>query len=109
MLSYWARDRASGRIPVEDAVRTITSSTADLYGLSDRGRLTPGQVGDINVIDANRIGLSRPELVRDLPGGAPRLIQRAHGYQYTVKAGQLTFDHGESTGARPGVLLRGAR
>jgi N-acyl-D-aspartate/D-glutamate deacylase len=109
MLSYWARDRASGRIPVEDAVRAITSTTADLYGLSDRGRLTPGSVGDINVIDAGRIGLSRPELVHDLPGGARRLIQRAQGYQYTVKAGQLTFDHGESTGAHPGVLLRGSR
>jgi N-acyl-D-aspartate/D-glutamate deacylase len=109
MLSYWARDRASGRIPVEEAVRTITSSTADLYGLGDRGRLTPGRVGDINVIDADAIGLYRPELARDLPGDARRLIQRAKGYQYTVKAGQVTFDHGESTGARPGVLLRGGR
>jgi N-acyl-D-aspartate/D-glutamate deacylase len=109
MLSYWARDRASGRIPVEEAVRTITSSTADLYGLADRGRLTPGCVGDINVIDAERIGLYRPELAHDLPGGARRLVQRAKGYQYTVKAGQVTFDHGESTGAHPGVLLRGAR
>ena len=109
MLSYWARDRRTGRIPVEEAVRLITSSTADLYGLGDRGRLSPGLVGDLNVIDADNIGLYRPELVRDLPGGARRLIQRAKGYQYTVKAGQVTFDHGESTGARPGTLLRGAR
>ena len=109
MLSYWARDRRKGRIPVEEAVRLITSSTADLYGLGDRGRLAPGFVGDLNVIDAEQIGLYRPELVRDLPGGARRLVQRAKGYQYTVKSGQVTFDHGESTGARPGALLRGAR
>jgi len=69
----------------------------------------PGLVGDINVIDADRIGLFRPELVRDLPADAPRLVQRAKGYQYTVKAGEVTFDHGESTGARPGILLRGSR
>jgi N-acyl-D-amino-acid deacylase len=109
MLSYWARDRSHGRIPLEEAVRLITSSTADLYGLGDRGRLLPGFVGDLNVIDADGIGLYRPELVRDLPGGARRLVQRAKGYQYTVKSGQVTFDHGQSTGARPGALLRGAR
>ncbi len=109
MLSYWARDRRSGRIPIEEAVRQITSVTADLYGLGDRGRLVPGLTGDINVIDAERIGLHRPELVHDLPGGARRLIQRAEGYEYTVKSGQVTFDHGESTGAVPGALIRGAR
>jgi N-acyl-D-amino-acid deacylase len=109
MLSYWARDRKSGRIPVEEAVRQITSNTADLYGLTDRGRLTPGKVADMNVIDADRIGLHRPELVHDLPGGARRLVQRADGYEYTIKSGRVTFDHGESTGARPGALLRGAR
>jgi N-acyl-D-aspartate/D-glutamate deacylase len=109
MLSYWARDRKTGRLPVEEAVRQITSTTAALYGLGDRGRLQPGLVGDINVIDADRIGLHRPELVHDLPGGARRLVQRAEGYEYTIKSGQVTFDHGQGTGARPGVLLRGAR
>ena len=109
MLSYWARDRKSGRLPIEEAVRQITSNTADLYGLTDRGRLTPGSVADMNVIDADRIGLHRPELVHDLPGGARRLIQRAEGYEYTIKSGQVTFDHGQSTGAHPGALLRGAR
>ena len=109
MLSYWARDRRSGRIPVEEAVRLITSSTADLYGLTDRGRLVPGCTGDVNVIDADDIGLYRPELAHDLPGGAKRLVQRSRGYLYTIKSGQVTFDHGQSTGARPGALLRGAR
>lgn len=109
MLSYWARDRRTGRIPVEEAVRQMTSVTADLYGLGDRGRLVPGSVGDINVIDAEHVGLHRPELVHDLPGGARRLVQRADGYEYTIKSGQVTFDHGESTGALPGALLRGAR
>jgi N-acyl-D-aspartate/D-glutamate deacylase len=109
MLSYWARDRQSGRLPVEEAVRQITSATADLYGLRDRGRLQPGLVGDLNVIDMERIGLHRPELAHDLPGGARRLVQRPEGYLYTVKSGEVSFDHGQSTGSRLGVLLRGAR
>jgi N-acyl-D-aspartate/D-glutamate deacylase len=109
MLSYWARDRKEGRIPIEEAVRQITSNTADLYGLGDRGRLTPGMVGDVNVIDFDAIGLHRPQVAHDLPGGAHRLVQRADGYRYTVKSGQVTFDSGVPTGANPGQLLRGSR
>jgi N-acyl-D-aspartate/D-glutamate deacylase len=109
MLSYWARDRAQGRLPIEDAVRQITSATADLYGLGDRGRLVPGLKGDVNVIDHSSLRLHRPELVADLPGDARRLVQRADGYVATVNAGEVIFEHGAETGARPGVLLRGAR
>src|SRR6185503_20863704 len=42
MLSYWARDRAYDRIPLEVAVHKITGATAALFGLGDRGRLQPG-------------------------------------------------------------------
>jgi len=109
MLSYWARDRARERIPLETAVHKITGATASLFGLGDRGVLAPGMKGDLNVIDFERLQLHRPELVRDLPGNASRLVQRATGYQCTINAGEVTFEHGEDTGARPGVLLRGGR
>ena len=109
MLSYWARDRDEGRIPIEESVRQITSATADLYGLSDRGRLVPGSVADINVIDPGGIGLHRPEVAADLPGGATRLVQRADGYVSTIKTGEVIFEAGEPTGSFPGRLLRGAR
>jgi N-acyl-D-aspartate/D-glutamate deacylase len=71
--------------------------------------LAPGKKGDVNLIDFDRLQLHRPELVSDLPGGASRLIQRAEGYVATINRGVVTFDHAEDTGARPGVLLRGAR
>ncbi len=109
MLSYWARDRARERIPLETAVHKITGATASLFGLGDRGVLAPGMKGDLNVIDFERLQLHRPELVRDLPGNASRLVQRATGYQCTINAGEVTFELGEDTGARPGVLLRGGR
>ena len=109
VLSYWARDRARDRIPLEEAVRTVTSATADTYGLSDRGRLVPGAKGDLNVIDFEHLGLARPELVTDLPGGARRLVQRSTGYLCTVNRGEVTVEGGEDTGARPGELIRGAR
>jgi N-acyl-D-aspartate/D-glutamate deacylase len=80
-----------------------------LFGLGDRGVLAPGKKGDVNVIDFDRLQLHRPELASDLPGGASRLIQRADGYVATINRGAVTFERGEDTGARPGVLLRGAR
>jgi N-acyl-D-amino-acid deacylase len=110
LLTHWARDRAVGaQLPLELAVHKMTGATADLYGLGDRGRLTPGLVGDVNVIDLPRLQLHRPELVADLPAGASRLIQRASGYAATIKSGAVTFVEGEHTGAHPGQLLRGAR
>jgi N-acyl-D-amino-acid deacylase len=109
LLSYWARDRAEGRLPLELAVQKLTSATASMYGLGDRGTVAPGFTGDLNLIDLPRLQLRRPEMVSDLPGGARRLLQRAEGYVATVKSGEVTFEEGEDTGARPGVLLRGAR
>ncbi|HZN15925.1 MAG TPA: amidohydrolase family protein, partial [Acidimicrobiales bacterium] len=109
LLSHWVRDRKGDRIPLETAVNKLTQATATLYGLGDRGVLAPGFVGDVNVIDAERIQLHRPEMVNDLPGDARRFVQRAEGYVATVKGGAVTFENGEDTGARPGRLLRGAR
>ncbi|MDQ3145988.1 MAG: amidohydrolase family protein, partial [Actinomycetota bacterium] len=40
MLTHWVRDRTRGeRLPLEWVVRKMTSDTASLYGLSDRGVL----------------------------------------------------------------------
>jgi N-acyl-D-aspartate/D-glutamate deacylase len=109
LLSYWARDRQRGRLPLEEAVRKLTSATADVFGLTDRGRLVPGKKADVNIIDFENLGLERPTLVADLPGGAKRLVQHSTGYLATINRGEVTLDHGEDTGARPGVLVRGAR
>jgi N-acyl-D-aspartate/D-glutamate deacylase len=110
LLTHWARDRKRGpRLPLEWVVRKMTRDTAELYGLGDRGVLAPGLKGDLNVIDQGHLRLTIPELVYDLPGGARRLIQKAHGYTATVVSGQVTFRDGEHSGALPGRLLRGAR
>jgi N-acyl-D-aspartate/D-glutamate deacylase len=110
LLTHWARDRKRGpKLPVEWVVRKMTRDTAELYGLRDRGVVAPGKKADLNVIDWNELQLALPELVFDLPAGARRLVQRAHGYDATLVSGQVTFEHGEHTGALPGKLVRGAR
>ena len=108
LLSHWVRDRTRGpRLTVEHAVRRLTGDPAALYGLSDRGILAPGRKADVNVVDPATVGLARPELVHDLPAGAPRMIQRARGYRATIVAGAVTMWNGEDTGARPGRVVRG--
>ena len=69
--------------------------------------MAPGYRADLNLIDFENLALDEPRMVRDLPAGGPRLLQRSRGYAATVAAGQVTWVDGEHTGALPGRLLRG--
>jgi N-acyl-D-amino-acid deacylase len=108
MLTHWVRDRSRGdRLGLEQAVHLQTRRTAALYGFDDRGLLAPGYLADVNVIDLDALAIEAPEIVYDLPAGGRRLIQRSRGYAATVKRGVVVRENDESTGARPGRLLRG--
>ena len=110
MLTHWTRDRTRGpKIPIERAVQLQTSATADAYGMSDRGRLEPGKVADVNIIDHEHLHLHPPHMVCDLPAGGRRLLQNVDGYLHTIKSGVVTFTDGVATGARPGKVLRSGR
>jgi N-acyl-D-aspartate/D-glutamate deacylase len=108
LLTHWVRDRSRGdRLPLEQAVHLQTGRTAAVYGLTDRGVLAPGKRADVNLVDLEGLRLHAPEMVFDLPAGGRRLVQHVEGYRATVVAGQVTFENGEATGARPGRLVRG--
>ena len=110
LLTHWARDRTRGpRLPLEMVVKAQTSETADFFGLTDRGRLAPGQRADVNVIDYGGLKLHSPRLVNDLPAGGQRLVQGADGYAATLVAGETIFENGKHTGALPGRLVRAGR
>jgi N-acyl-D-aspartate/D-glutamate deacylase len=109
LLAHWARDRDRGRLPVEYIVARQARDTARAVGLGDRGVLAPGYRADVNVIDMSRLGLRRPRMHFDLPGGAHRLLQRAEGYLHTFVLGQETYAGGQPTDALPGRLIRGAQ
>ena len=110
LLTHWGRDRTRGeRFPLEWLVKRQTSDTASLVGLMDRGRIAPGLRADLNLIDWDQLDLHAPEVVFDLPAGGKRLVQRAKGYRMTLVAGEPICLDGESTGALPGGLVRGAQ
>jgi N-acyl-D-aspartate/D-glutamate deacylase len=107
-IAHWTRDRSRGeRLPLEFMVHQQTQKTASHVGWLDRGVVAPGYLADLNVIDPDTIAVKPPQLVADLPAGGTRLVQRAVGYDATIKRGVPTVEHGELTGERPGRLVRG--
>ena len=107
LLTHWARDRKRGaKLPLEFLVRKQTQDCALAYGQKDRGVLAPGYRADINIIDFDKLGMRKHEVVYDLPSGGRRLMQRADGYRHTFVAGVETLCNDEHTGAMPGRLLR---
>jgi N-acyl-D-aspartate/D-glutamate deacylase len=107
LLTHWARDRTRGpKLDLEWVVRKQTKDTAELYGFTDRGTITPGKRADLNIIHFDRLQLDQPDVVYDLPAGGRRLLQRATGYTATIVNGEITRRDGKDTGARPGRLVR---
>jgi N-acyl-D-aspartate/D-glutamate deacylase len=107
IMTHWGRDRTRGdKMSLEFIVKSLTSSTANAFGMFDRGLITEGMIADINVIDFDELRLHRPEAVFDLPAGGRRLVQRAEGYEITIKSGEVIFNNGQHSGALPGKLVR---
>lgn len=113
LLSHWARDRAAfgkgDRLPLEQAVHLLSGRNADYLGLQDRGRIAVGRRADLNLIDPARLAVGTPKLVRDMPAGGKRFLQKGQGYIGTWVAGQCVQREGEVTAARPGRLVRFGR
>lgn len=108
VLTHWSRDRRRGaRFPVEQAIKMLSSETAQHFGFDDRGLLAAGYKADVNVIDYAGLKLHAPTVQYDLPAGGRRLTQRAEGYVATIVNGQVVYRNGEPTGALPGTLVRG--
>ncbi|MFT6582252.1 MAG: N-acyl-D-aspartate/D-glutamate deacylase [Alphaproteobacteria bacterium] len=105
LLSHWVRDKQA--FTLEEAVRMITYDTSTQWGFHDRGLIREGMCADVVVFNPDTIGPMMPEVVSDLPAGATRLKQKAHGITNTIVGGQTVLRNGEHTGAFPGQLLRG--
>jgi N-acyl-D-aspartate/D-glutamate deacylase len=107
-ISHWGRDREAGRkFPLEMLIKKQTKDTAETFGLFDRGEIKPGMLADINIIDFDKLNVSHPTMIHDLPLGGRRLVQDATGYIATIKNGQVVSENGKANGVLPGKLIRG--
>ncbi len=107
LIKHWAKERKRGsQLDLAFLVHAQTQRNAQAMGLRDRGALLPGMKADINLIDFDKLDLSPPEMIYDLPAGGRRLVQQAQGYVATLVSGELVMQHGQATGALPGRMLR---
>jgi N-acyl-D-aspartate/D-glutamate deacylase len=96
-------------VALEEAVRLLTDVPARLYGLAERGRITPGWHADLVLFDPATVDHG-PERTRyDLPAGAPRLVADARGITSVLVDGVEVCRDGVATGALPGTVLRSGR
>jgi len=85
-------------MPLEFAVRKMTSLAAQRVGLSERGLIRPGMFADITVFNpqtvADRATFENPH-------------QPSVGIEYVIVNGQVVLRKSQITSARPGRGLRG--
>ncbi len=101
--AYGSFPRVAGRyvregvLRLEDAIRKMTSYTAQTYSLTDRGLLRPGLAADITIFDPNKI--------EDM-ATFENPIQYPKGIEYVIVNGIVTVEHGKHNGGRAGKILR---
>jgi N-acyl-D-aspartate/D-glutamate deacylase len=96
--------RASGALTLEHAVQKITSDTAKIWGLKDRGELKVGYAADVVIFDAETIarGEERPQF--DMPGDGMRYVRDSAGIEAVVVNGEMAWEAGAYTDAKSGVV-----
>lgn len=111
LLGHWTREK--GALPLEEAVRMLTSRPAEVLGIKDRGRLAVGMPADVVVFDPDTVGASKLRRVRDLPASADRLVADATGIDAVIVNGTVIRRQGrdmvDPDGRLPGRLLRNGR
>ncbi|MCA9862338.1 MAG: D-aminoacylase [Thermomicrobiales bacterium] len=96
VLGHYVRDL--GTIPLEDAIRKMSSSVADRLSLRDRGLLRAGMKADVVIFD--------PETVKDnATFEAPH--QLSTGVRDVWVNGVRVLNDGVHTGAFPGAGVKG--
>jgi N-acyl-D-aspartate/D-glutamate deacylase len=88
-------------MPVEEAVRKMTSLAVQRVGITDRGAVRPGMWADLTVFDPDTIALRSPD-------ADPKRLETFYpvGIDWVVINGQVVMEGHEYTGVRAGKVLR---
>ena len=111
LLGRWVREKQA--IPLEAAIRMLTSRPAEVFALADRGRLAEGLAADVVVLDPATVGAGPLRRVYDFPAGADRLVSEARGIETVIVNGTILRQGGsdalDAAGPLPGHVLRPGR
>jgi N-acyl-D-aspartate/D-glutamate deacylase len=83
-------------LSLEEAIKKMTSLSAERFGLTDRGVVRPGAFADLVLFDAERVG---DRATFDDPHQYPE------GIHYVLVNGTIVLDGGQHSGALPGRVL----
>jgi N-acyl-D-amino-acid deacylase len=97
ILGKYVRDEHV--IPLEDAIRKMTSAVAERLLIADRGLLRPGMYADVVVFDPQRI---QENSTYEKP------LQLSTGVHVVLINGVEVVHDGRHTGAKPGRIVRGS-
>ncbi|MDA1073766.1 MAG: amidohydrolase family protein [Proteobacteria bacterium] len=103
LLEHYVRE--TGRMTLERAVFRMTGEVAADWGLKDRGTLQVGKAADITIFDPATVSVGGEEFVNDFPGEARRYIRRSSGYDCVIVNGEVVYQNGAYTDARPGRIV----
>jgi N-acyl-D-aspartate/D-glutamate deacylase len=101
--------RQRGLLPMEEAVRLITSVPAERFGLTGRGRLQEGACADMVVFDPDKIASGPFVMKPDLPCGESRVYSEAVGIPHVIVNGVPVVRDAAPTGLAGGRVLRSGR
>ena len=79
--------RETHHLSLEHAIKKITSDTAEIWGLKNRGSLQQGYAADVVVFDAERIDRGDEHAVFDMPGKGMRYVRNSIGVDTVVVNG----------------------
>ncbi|MFU8817570.1 MAG: N-acyl-D-amino-acid deacylase family protein [Pseudomonadales bacterium] len=106
LLSRFVRD--TGLVGLEAAVKKITSDTAAIWGIRERGLLQPGYIADLVVFDPERIDRGSEYYVQDVPGDGSRYVRDPVGVDTVIVGGAVAWSAAAGyTESRRGVILPG--
>jgi len=96
VIGFYVREK--GIIPLEEAIRKMTSLPAQVMKLTKRGMITDGMYADIVIFDYNsfedKATFNKPH-------------QYSQGLKYVIVNGEVVVDEGKQTGKLPGIILYG--
>jgi N-acyl-D-aspartate/D-glutamate deacylase len=96
--------RKSGHLSLEHAVKKITSDTAEIWGLKNRGTLAPGWAADVVVFDPKTVARGEEHPIFDMPGDGMRYVRDAKGIDTVLVNGEVAYAQGAYTDAQSGVI-----
>ena len=105
LLGHFVRDVKA--LSLEAAVKKVTSDTASIWGIPERGLLRTDYVADIVIFDPQTIDRGDEDYVGDVPGDGSRYVRDSRGVDTVFVGGALAWSARDGYQSAQGEILPG--